>query len=55
MTRDTEKIRQGEELNEANLREFLGERFSNAPGEIEVLQFPSGSSTERRHKNAFSK
>jgi len=44
MSRDTEKIRQGEELNEANLREFLGERFSNAPGEIEVLQFPSGSS-----------
>jgi len=44
MSRDTEKIRQGEELNEANLREFLGERFSNAPGEIEILQFPSGSS-----------
>jgi len=44
MSRDTEKIRQGEELNEANLREFVGDRLSNIPGEIEITQFPAGSS-----------
>ena len=41
---DTKPIRQGEELNEANLREFLHENFPEAKGEIEISQFPAGSS-----------
>lgn len=44
MMKDTTKIRAGEELNEANLREFLRARFPEAKGEIEMSQFPAGSS-----------
>jgi aminoglycoside phosphotransferase (APT) family kinase protein len=44
MSRDTEQIRQGEQLNEANLTEFLNEQLSIPKGEIEILQFPAGSS-----------
>ena len=41
---DTKPIRQGEELNEANLREFLYANFAQAKGKIEISQFPAGSS-----------
>ena len=41
---DTKPIRQGEELNEANLREFLDTNFAEAKGEISISQFPAGSS-----------
>jgi aminoglycoside phosphotransferase (APT) family kinase protein len=41
---DANEIRPGEELNEANLREFLLSRLSDLKGEIEILQFPAGSS-----------
>ncbi len=41
---DTSEIRQGEELNEANLREFLREKFGAQSDEIAVEQFPAGSS-----------
>ena len=44
MSQDTKPIRQGEELNDANLREFLQENFSAIKGEIEISQFPAGSS-----------
>jgi aminoglycoside phosphotransferase (APT) family kinase protein len=41
---DTKPIRQGEELNEANLQGFLRENLSVKPDEIEISQFPGGSS-----------
>ena len=41
---DTKPIRQGEELNEANLREFLNTNFPEAKGKISISQFPAGSS-----------
>jgi aminoglycoside phosphotransferase (APT) family kinase protein len=41
---DTKPIRKGEELNEANLREFIAAHFPVAGGEIEISQFPAGSS-----------
>jgi aminoglycoside phosphotransferase (APT) family kinase protein len=44
MSEDTKPIRQGEELNEANLREFLSTNFAESKGEIEISQFPAGSS-----------
>jgi aminoglycoside phosphotransferase (APT) family kinase protein len=44
MNEDTKPIRQGEELNAANLREFLRENFDLKNDEIEISQFPAGSS-----------
>ena len=41
---DTKPIRPGEELNEANLREFLQANFPEAKDEISISQFPAGSS-----------
>lgn len=41
---DTRPIRQGEELNEKNLAEYLRESLNLAAGEIEISQFPGGSS-----------
>ncbi|HSK71964.1 MAG TPA: phosphotransferase family protein [Pyrinomonadaceae bacterium] len=41
---DTKPIRQGEELSEANLRQFLQANFPEETGEIEISQFPAGSS-----------
>jgi aminoglycoside phosphotransferase (APT) family kinase protein len=41
---DTQPIRQGEELNEANLREFLLANFPGTKDGIEISQFPAGSS-----------
>ena len=41
---DTKPIRRGEELNEANLQTFLRENLEIKSGEIEILQFPGGSS-----------
>ena len=41
---DTKPIRQGEELNEANLAEFLRENLNVKTDAIEILQFPAGSS-----------
>ncbi len=41
---DTKPIRQGEELNETNLAEFLREHLNIKTDEIEILQFPAGSS-----------
>src|SRR5262245_37373609 len=41
---DTKPIRQGEELNEANLSEFLRDQLNVKADEIETLQFPGGSS-----------
>src|SRR5215203_512795 len=41
---DTKPIRQGEELNEANLREFLHANFPETKGEISISQFPAGNS-----------
>ena len=42
--KDTTAIRPGEELNEANLLEFLQRTFPEAKGAIEISQFPAGSS-----------
>lgn len=42
--RDTKPIRQGEELDEANLQEFLRENLNLKTSEIEISQFPAGSS-----------
>ena len=44
MSQDTQPIRSGEELNEAHLREFLHANFPENKGEIELSQFPAGSS-----------
>jgi aminoglycoside phosphotransferase (APT) family kinase protein len=44
MNRDTKPIRAGEELNEANLKGFLQEKLHLETGEIEISQFPAGSS-----------
>lgn len=44
MSEDTKPIRQGEELNEANLQKFLRENLDAKSGEIEISQFPAGSS-----------
>ena len=41
---DTKPIRQGEELNAENLAEFLRENLDAKTDEIEILQFPGGSS-----------
>ena len=41
---DTKPIRQGEELNAENLTEFLRENLDLKNGEIEIAQFPAGSS-----------
>jgi aminoglycoside phosphotransferase (APT) family kinase protein len=41
---DTKPMRQGEELNEANLQAFLRENLDLKSDEIEILQFPAGSS-----------
>lgn len=41
---DTGKIRKGEELNAENLREFLREKLGANSDEIEISQFPAGSS-----------
>ena len=41
---DTRPIRQGEELNEKNLAEYLRESLNLAAGEVEISQFPGGSS-----------
>ena len=41
---DAAEIRLGEELNELNLREFLRAELPEATGEIEIAQFPAGSS-----------
>lgn len=41
---DTEPIRQGEELNKENLSAFVRENLAVKTDEIEILQFPSGSS-----------
>jgi aminoglycoside phosphotransferase (APT) family kinase protein len=44
MSQDTKPIRQGEELNEANLQAFLRENLGAKSDEIVVEQFPAGSS-----------
>jgi aminoglycoside phosphotransferase (APT) family kinase protein len=44
MSDDTKPMRPGEELGEDNLREFLLASFPEATGEIEISQFPAGSS-----------
>lgn len=41
---DTKPIRQGEELNAENLQAFLREKLGVKTGEIEISQFPGGSS-----------
>lgn len=41
---DTKPIRQGEELHEVNLAEFLRENLNLETEEIEISQFPGGSS-----------
>ena len=41
---DTKPIRQGEELNAASLQSFLREKLGVETGEIEITQFPGGSS-----------
>lgn len=41
---DTKPIRQGEELSEKNLAEFLREKLNVKTGEIEISQFPAGNS-----------
>ena len=41
---DTIEIRPGEELNRANLREFLRGKFPESNREVEIEQFPAGSS-----------
>ena len=42
--KDTEPIRQGEELNAENLRQFLRENLNELSDYIEISQFPAGSS-----------
>ncbi len=44
MSQDTKPIRYGEELNVENLRAFLRENLDVKSDNIEILQFPSGSS-----------
>ncbi|HEX9960236.1 MAG TPA: phosphotransferase family protein [Pyrinomonadaceae bacterium] len=44
MSHDTKPIRAGEELNEANLQAFLRENLGTKTDEIEISQFPAGSS-----------
>jgi aminoglycoside phosphotransferase (APT) family kinase protein len=44
MSEDTKPIRQGEELNEANLQAFLRENLDVKSDEISIEQFPAGSS-----------
>lgn len=44
MSEDTKPIRQGEELNEARLKEFLRENLGAKSGAISISQFPAGSS-----------
>ncbi len=44
MSQDTKPIRAGEELNAANLQKFLRENLAVKNGEIEISQFPAGSS-----------
>jgi aminoglycoside phosphotransferase (APT) family kinase protein len=44
MSGETKTVRQGEELNEANLSEFLREQLNLTSAEIEIRQFPAGSS-----------
>lgn len=41
---DTKPIRQGEELNAENLKSFLRENLDLKSDEIEIFQFPAGSS-----------
>lgn len=41
---DTKPVRAGEELNETNLSEFLRAQIGDLKSEIEITQFPSGSS-----------
>jgi aminoglycoside phosphotransferase (APT) family kinase protein len=41
---DTKPIRQGEELNAENLQAFLREKLGVKTDEIEISQFPGGSS-----------
>ena len=41
---DTKTIRPGEELNAENVGEFLREKLNLKSGEIEISQFPAGSS-----------
>jgi aminoglycoside phosphotransferase (APT) family kinase protein len=41
---DTKPIRAGEELHEANLREFLRANLNAQSGEISISQFPAGNS-----------
>ena len=41
---DTKPIRQGEELNEKNLAEFLRKNLDVKTGEIKISQFPAGNS-----------
>jgi aminoglycoside phosphotransferase (APT) family kinase protein len=42
--KDTAEIRPGEELNAENLQSFLREKLNVKAGEIEISQFPAGSS-----------
>jgi aminoglycoside phosphotransferase (APT) family kinase protein len=44
MNQDTKPIRAGEELNEAKLTEYLRENLDIKSGELEIAQFPAGSS-----------
>ncbi|HEX8246562.1 MAG TPA: phosphotransferase family protein [Pyrinomonadaceae bacterium] len=44
MSQDTKPIRAGEELNEANLQAFLRENLGARNRQIEISQFPAGSS-----------
>jgi aminoglycoside phosphotransferase (APT) family kinase protein len=44
MNSETKSIRKGEELNEANLSDFLREQLNLTDPEIEIRQFPAGSS-----------
>jgi aminoglycoside phosphotransferase (APT) family kinase protein len=44
MSQDTKPIRRGEELNVESLQAFLRENLEINSGEIEILQFPAGSS-----------
>lgn len=44
MSEDTKPIRQGEELNVENLNTFLRDNLDLTSNEIEILQFPAGSS-----------
>lgn len=44
MNQDTKPIRAGEELDETNLSEFLRENLNLNGNEIEIAQFPAGSS-----------